>query len=691
MQADLRVNASFEGSGDADDYIEGNGGNDVVFGNLGQDDIVGGSSSLFGLNTPAQRPDGDDILFGGAATRIDRYELGQGGNSVPNTIAEHAFDADVILGDNGNILTLVNTAAPNPNLTVGGNLAVMGGTLDSLTITGGGALTLGAGGGFLTFNYDQTSDIGSDANAPRDPQNRGSERVIPRVYQLLDYTLGNDSVGIGGSDLIKGEDSDDIIHGMRGNDVLYGDGWDDDIYGGTGSDKIFGGSGEDGIVADDGIIKTSRNGTAEPLHGVVASSQTLIELPGPFTGAVVDITGLIKKTVDLLAWESGGTDIVYGGLGDDFIHGGAGDDAISGAEALPNFFNDTRAITVAPFVHDSVTGKLDFYDAENPRPKITGFLLNFESFDANSILIEDGKDWIFGDLGNDAVFGGTGQDRLFGGFGDDYLQLDDNLETNGGLNDLTDDARDWNHTAGAGDFAFGGGGRDVLIANTGYDRMFDWTGEYNSFIVPFSRFGNPTVQRTPNPHVQQFLLDLARAGGSDQSLTEPHGETGLVTPQDPEWNDQHGAPRDPQPGNGHAAYDDDGGKEDDTIKAPLQTIHGSTPTGRGRGNVITPSSLIRVEKAVNAANPLNPTAVEDADDPFNPRLMAVGTDVVWTYQVFNDSPDGSAITSVSLVDDGGTSTTADDGGIAHQQELDDPWQLRRDRDAAGRQPGVPHL
>ena len=36
---DLLVNATFEGLYDGDDYIEGNGGNDVIFGGLGQDDV----------------------------------------------------------------------------------------------------------------------------------------------------------------------------------------------------------------------------------------------------------------------------------------------------------------------------------------------------------------------------------------------------------------------------------------------------------------------------------------------------------------------------------------------------------------------------------------------------------------------------------------------------------------------------
>src|SRR3712207_6776168 len=145
---------------------------------------------------------------------------------------------------------------------------------------------------------------------------------------------------------------------MFGNDVLYGDGWDDDLYGGTGLDRIFGGTGEDGILGDDGLIKTSRNGQPEPLYGLTIETQSTISLPGPWTGAVVDITGLLKKTVDLTvggtpdSWANGYADVIHGGLGDDWLHGGGGDDAISGAEARPEFFNDIRPLTVNPFQYN---------------------------------------------------------------------------------------------------------------------------------------------------------------------------------------------------------------------------------------------------------------------------------------------------------------------------------------------------
>src|SRR5207244_5265280 len=112
-------------------------------------------------------------------------------------VADHGFDADYILGDNGNLYRLV--VSPT--------------------------------GPFLTFNYDTSPDIGSDPNAPFAPQTRGPRRVIPRAFTLLDYVPGSDADArvIGASDLIHGEDGDDVIHGMRGNDVLYADAWDDDI------------------------------------------------------------------------------------------------------------------------------------------------------------------------------------------------------------------------------------------------------------------------------------------------------------------------------------------------------------------------------------------------------------------------------------------------------------------------------
>ena len=124
----------------------------------------------------------------------------------------------------------------------------------------------------------------------------------------------------------------------------------------------------------------------------------------------------------------------------------------------------------------------------------------------------DGDDRIFGDLGNDWILGGTGRDAMFPGWGNDLVNADDNLETNGGLNNRTDTNPSYN------DLVYGGSGLDVMIGNTGADRMSDFTGEFNSFLVPYSNFGIPTVQRMPNPGIISFLLQVAKNDGADLSL-----------------------------------------------------------------------------------------------------------------------------------------------------------------------------
>jgi len=474
----LTIAASVDSETDGNDYIEGNTGDDLIFGNLGQDSIVGGSSQYHGLDTADERADGSDTLFGGSGTQTER--------NIEGDESAHGRDADVILGDNANIYRLLD----------------------------------------LSFSYDDAYD----------------EQINPRVYDLLDYTVG--AGGIGAADEIHGEAGDDIIHGMTGNDVLFGESQDDDIYGGSGDDRIYGGTGSDGIVGDDGIIHTSRNGQTEELHGLtVANAESSIKINGPFQTAIIYAEGEIHKSVSLLAYDEGalenGDDIIYGGWGVDFIHAGEGNDAISGAEALEAYYNSKAAESANNTLqYDAETGKFADYDADSPRDKITNtdgseFFLNFDEAE------QDGDDHIFGDLGNDWIVGGTGSDRMYGGFGDDLINADDDLSTSG--IDTDDNV----------DFVFGGAGRDVMIANNTNDQLFDWSGEFNSYIVPFKNFGAPSVNRFASPAVVSFLIDLGSASGSDDSLDEPFGELGLVQQSDgPLWQTETGAPRDPQPGNG---------------------------------------------------------------------------------------------------------------------------------------------
>ncbi len=200
---------------DGDDYIEGGGGDDLIFGGLGQDDIAGGSSSLFGLTDRTLRPDGADTIYGGNGTAAAIDDVG---DTSPNG---RSRDADVILGDNGNIIRLVGINGINS-------------------------------GAFLSFGYAVD----------------GTDSIIVRGFDLLDYTVPESSADdIGGNDKIYGEAGDDTLHGMVGDDLLYGNGQDDNLYGGNGDDFIEGGFGDDAISHNDelkGQISQGTLGAAEP-------------------------------------------------------------------------------------------------------------------------------------------------------------------------------------------------------------------------------------------------------------------------------------------------------------------------------------------------------------------------------------------------------------------------------------------
>jgi Ca2+-binding RTX toxin-like protein len=624
-----------EQASDSDDYMEGNGGNDLMYGDLGQDDMIGGSSSLFGLGTtdPSSatlRPDGSDTMFGGAGIDIGRNEIGDGtvdANGNITATSGHALDADYMMGDNANIFRLVQGGASGINPT------------DSKDV-------------FLVFAYDNYA---------------GGLRIIPRASQPLDYTLGgadykntdasnptwnyvNGAAGTispgyrdnGAADMMHGESGDDVIFGMTGSDVLFGEGQDDDIIGGYGNDWISGGTGQDGVLGDDGLIYSSRNGTAEPLNGIAATTQQTISTPGQLQYAIINVTGDLKKTAELIPfsydprWIANddefpdndtntpfADDIIFGGLGSDFLHGGSGDDAISGAEALdhayaPTYDVDGNATGLIDLGYAAASGQLPsnpgdvlafnpldldgrhlnnrfragefaLYDEYDPlrRLQLDGqgnlwkssaqgaayeFLLNFnkdegvlrpggtvpkatgQQTETYGPARDDGNDAIFGDNGNDWLVGGTGRDDMYGGWGNDLISADDDPTTDGGLNDQPDTHPTYE------DRAYGGAGRDVLIANTGGDRLIDWVGEYNTYLVPYAPFGEASVSRTLQPQLQEFLYALSKADGADQSQSrdtgtaalrngEPAGELGLVLQKDFAWQDQTGAPADPQAGN----------------------------------------------------------------------------------------------------------------------------------------------
>jgi Ca2+-binding RTX toxin-like protein len=664
----LTLYPSYEKASDGEDYVEGGGGNDVIFGGLGQDDLVGGSSSFFSLTTMNLRPDGADMIFGGAGTRAGRND-----DTFVTGAAEHARDADTIVGDNGNIVRIVGTFGADVGQTlkyvtfrydtyVGEKLIVRG--VAPLDYTPGGP-DFAPG----NFGLDTTGTCSGAAATGT------CSMVLPVGPSRNGGGAANGStwlVDVGGNDEVHGESGDDTAYGLVGHDRLFGDGQDDDLVGGWGNDWISGGTGSDGILGDDGRIFTSRNaatgvttagvacsgpGTtaapcfSEPLYGVRAflaadpdtrTSQgnvlnEFIYTPGQVQTATINPGGALVKIVDLTPFNltpgtvdqplfdaNNSDDVIFGGWADDFIHGGSGDDAIGGGEALPqsyiqryldeaacqqeincatglartDFYRPWNPGDILHFGADtnpwhsnhhnaSRLGEFLLYDEYDPRREIlfysTGevwkagvaptfqYFLNesaTEGYDSPSSCIQptnqgcaaygivktDGSDVIFGDLGNDWVVGGTGKDTIWGGWGNDLLNADDVLTTNNNLNDVPE-THGWYE-----DRVYGGAGLDILIGNTGGDRLIDWVGEFNSYLVPFAPFGIATVSRQNEPQLPEFLYALSESQGADPTRTEdggdaarngePNGELGLIRQVDHGlWQTQTGGPTDPQAGN----------------------------------------------------------------------------------------------------------------------------------------------
>ena len=71
---------------------------------------------------------------------------------------------------------------------------------------------------------------------------------------------------------------------------------------------------------------------------------------------------------------------------------------------------------------------------------------------------------------------------------------------------------------------------------------------------------------------------------------------------------------------------------------------------------MTPTTGIRIVKAINAANPNAPTAQEDANDADLPLLLTQGAVPVYTFQVSNLGT--QALKDIVVRDDAATSATA---------------------------------
>ncbi|MGH3368813.1 MAG: hypothetical protein ACRDPR_02330, partial [Nocardioidaceae bacterium] len=510
-----------------DDFIYVGGGSDVAYGDADDDDIIGGW--------------GNDWLSGGVGS-------------------------DGILGDDGRIFTSRNsssgwTIGPNPTACTGAGL----GTCYSEPLNGVTAFrpvgTCPETRSVLCGDYlDQY--IATPGEVQTAVINIGGD-----LKKMVDLTPFNLTPAASGADQPKfdANNSDDVIFGGLGGEILpsyplvIGHRSNENppigLPRGVQGDFLHGGAGDDAIAGGEAIwnwyTQVWRNGVLYDRDGDGNADAVRTDWTRPYNPG-----DLLHFGEDHDAWHDQGP--IVNRLGE---------------FALYDEYDPRRTILLNADGTANKTGTglvwfLNLYSDEGPTMNgcvsysPAGDCLSFE--DRHS----DGSDVLFGDLGNDWLVGGTGQDAMYGGWGNDLLNADDVMTVAGegqfgdqkgkkiqpSPNDVPDTHPLYQ------DIAYGGADLDVLIGNTGGDRLIDWVGEFNSYIVPFAPFGIPTVSRQVPPWLYELLYALSRNHGADRTRHEdgtdpdrngePHGEIGLVTQSDHGlWQDQTGGPSDPQPGN----------------------------------------------------------------------------------------------------------------------------------------------
>lgn len=319
------------------------------------------------------------------------------------------------------------------------------------------------GGGFAATALDSRTSSGS---------------AIARLFSTgsVQATSGNDII-------VVRPDHIGAISGLGGDDLIYGDDTDNILRGGAGDDTLVGGQGND--ILDGGANNdTAVFGGAASNYQIVQTGTAQFEVSlrnGGYTGVrtVINVEHLrfADKTIDLISAGAGtgttGNDVLTGGTGDDVLRGlggndqliglggndrldgGTGNDTMTGGSGddtyvvdsatdrvieLANEGTDTVQTALATYRLGSFVENLTFTYADAGTYSgygntldnvITGAAGTDSLFgvDGNDVLKGlGGADTLNGGAGNDVLDGGTGIDTLIGGTGDDRYIVDSSLD-----------------------------------------------------------------------------------------------------------------------------------------------------------------------------------------------------------------------------------------------------------------------
>ncbi|TGN43652.1 hypothetical protein E4L95_20425 [Paracoccus liaowanqingii] len=369
-----------------DDFLYGQDGNDVVhgggsghdhlFGGRGNDTLIAGNGVTqmhggAGADTFVLNPRGKTIIVDFNPSAGDSFSI----DGLSLTRSQFIGNARSVNWDNHGARDMIVTLPDGGSITFVG----MGERIQEVA----GALRV----------PQAMPDLPQPQPAPEpqpEPQPVPQQPApLPQTPTLPEQNGGD---GDNRANLIRGDWRDDVLRGNGGNDVIYGNGGNDrlsgdsgndTLYGGQGNDLLSGGLGDDLLNGDGGNDTLDGNDGTDRLHG------------------------------------GQGNDLLRGGTGNDLLFGEAGNDTLSGGNG-----NDTL----------SGGGENDLLRGDAGNDVLRG---------------ETGNDTLEGGAVADTLYGGQGNDLLLGGSGNDLLHGD-------GDDDRLHGGTGW-------DLAYGGAGADTFV------------------------------------------------------------------------------------------------------------------------------------------------------------------------------------------------------------------------------------
>jgi Ca2+-binding RTX toxin-like protein len=470
-------------SGDAETYLYGYGGHDVLNGNKLTDYLYGG--------------DGDDRLYGG--TGNDWLIGGKGedklyGGSGADGVSYIDVDGSIVLSLDGSLRrsgdakrdtlssienlsgsdTGADTLAGNQkeNLLFGeGSSDVLYGRAGDDTLngasgidrlygeagddwlfggTGADSLSGGTGEDGVYFDYANGMSVALDRSFASTGQAKGDTFSSIEMVEVagggndkVAGNKGNNTIWVyDGNDTVFGRAGDDTIYGGEGFDKLYGEAGDDWLHPESGANRLDGGSGIDGASYYDSegvtvyLDKSGINqGEAEEdsyfsIENLAGSSKYADYLSGNSRNNELYGHGghdtLLGKTGDDYLYGGTGNDKIYGSKGDDSLHGEAGKDLLSGGDGVDGayYFNSDKSVIIS--LDGSLTASNDalgdrLVSIENIGGSDTGNDTLAGDKNDNVLWGNGGNDALSGRAGKDDLYGGAGRDSLFGGDGNDRI------------------------------------------------------------------------------------------------------------------------------------------------------------------------------------------------------------------------------------------------------------------------------